>query len=287
MGNSSLVSYTIISPNKNHPRNHKIDTITIHHMAGDLSVERCGQLFQDRSRQASANYGIGSDGRIALYVDEGDRAWTSGNRANDNRAITIEVANNTNKAPWTISDEAYKSLIQLVADICKRNCIRKLMWHNDKKLIGKIDTQNMTVHRWFQSTACPGDYLMSKMGDIAKEVNAILGVDEKVYTLSDFRQDVRTILGVDTNEQAFAKTVTISKTWNRSHQLVTAIERYFSAIGYYTGEIEADWGKKPIFGAGMVEATKKYQMSVVGSTGKNVDGVLTAKAQTWKKLLLG
>lgn len=287
MSNSALVNYTLISPNKNHPRNHVIDTITIHHMAGNLSVERCGQLFQNKSRQASANYGIGTDGRIALYVDEGDRAWTSGNRANDNRAVTIEVANDMIGEPWSISDAAYKSLIALVADICKRNNIRKLMWHNDKKLIGKIDVQNMTVHRWFQSTACPGTYLMNMMGNIARDVNIALGIDENVYSIEDFRQDVRIILGASTNQEAFDKTITISTKWNRSHSLVTPLERYFAALGYYTGEIEADKGKTPIFGRGMRDATECYQSKVVGSTGKSVDGELTKKQATWRKLLLG
>ena len=287
MGNSALVNYTLISPNKNHPRNHVIDTITIHHMAGNLTVERCGQLFQDPKRQASSNYGIGTDGRIALYVDEGDRAWTSGNRANDNRAVTIEVANDMIGEPWSISEAAYKSLIALVADICKRNNIRKLMWHNDKKLIGKIDVQNMTVHRWFQSTACPGTYLMNMMGNIARDVNIALGVDERVYSIEDFRQDVRIILGASTNQEAFNKTITISNKWNRSHSLVTPLERYFSALGFFTGEIEADKGNTTIFGNGMKEATKIYQATVVGSTGKSVDGEITKKQATWKKLLLG
>ena len=105
-----------------------------------------------------------------------------------------------------------------------------------------------------------------------------------VYTSEDFRRDVRTILGVDTDIQAFNKTVTISITQNRFNALVTPLERYFRELGYYDGEIEADFGKKPCFGAGMKEATKRYQMFVVGSTGNNVDGVLTARAQTWKKL---
>ena len=108
-----------------------------------------------------------------------------------------------------------------------------------------------------------------------------------VYTNEDFRRDVRTILGVDTDIQAFNKTVTISMTQNRFNALVTPLERYFRELGYYDGEIEADFGKKPCYGRGMSEACKTYQRLIVGSTGKNVDGVLTAKAQTWKKLLLG
>lgn len=180
MSNSSLVSYTRISPNKTTPRNHKIDTITIHCMAGDLSVESCGNLFAKSSRQASSNYGIGSDGRIAMYVEEKDRSWCSSNKSNDHRAITIEVANDGGAATgWHISDKAYNALIALLVDICKRNDIKKLLWKADKSLIGKVDKQNMTVHRWFATKACPGDYLYNLHGQIAKEVNEILGVIEK------------------------------------------------------------------------------------------------------------
>lgn len=180
MSNSDLINYRCISPNRHHPRNHVIDTITIHHMAGNLSVETCGRIFQNPSREASSNYGIGTDGRIALYVPEEDRAWTSGSPSNDNRAITIEVANDSGAPNWHVSDKAMASLIDLVTDICERNGIKKLMWKNDKSLIGKVDKQNMTVHRWFQATACPGPYLMDKMGWIAEQVNARLDEEEEM-----------------------------------------------------------------------------------------------------------
>lgn len=175
MSNSTLVSYTKLSPNCNKPRNHKIDTITIHHMAGNLTVEGCGNVFAPTSRQASSNYGIGSDGRIGMYVEECNRSWCSSNGTNDHRAITIEVANDAegvkNKT-WTVSDKAMKSLIELCADICKRNGIEKLVW-SDKKddRVNHKNGCNMTVHRDFAATACPEAYMMSKMGYIAAEVN--------------------------------------------------------------------------------------------------------------------
>lgn len=173
MSNSSLVTYTKISPNKSAPRNHAIDTITIHCMAGNLSVEQCGNIFVNKNRKASSNYGIGSDGRIALYVDEKDRSWASSNSANDNRAITIEVANDGGAdTGWHVSNKAYTSLINLLVDICKRNGIKELKWKADKSLIGQVDKQNMTVHRWFAAKACPGDYLYNLHGKIASEVNA-------------------------------------------------------------------------------------------------------------------
>lgn len=176
MSNSPLVNYTQISPNKNSPRNHVIDTITIHHMAGNCDIETCGRLFADPKRGGSSNYGVGTDGRIALYVDETDRSWCSSSSANDNRAVTIEVANDGRAdTNWHVSDKAMQSLIKLVADICQRNHIKTLKWVNDKSLVGDITKQNMTVHRWFAATSCPGDYLMSKMGYIADEVNKLLG----------------------------------------------------------------------------------------------------------------
>ena len=171
--NSPLVNYTKISPNKTVNRNHKIDTITIHHMAGNLTVERCGDVFAPTSRKASSNYGIGSDGRIGMYVEEKDRSWATANESNDHRAITIEVANDNTKT-WSISDKAYRSLVALCVDICKRNGIDELKWKGDKNLIGKVEQQNMTVHRWFAATLCPGDYLYNLHDQIAKDVNAQL-----------------------------------------------------------------------------------------------------------------
>lgn len=181
MSNSKLISYTRLSPNRTSPRNHKIDTITIHCMAGNLSVESCGNVFSAPSRKASSNYGVGTDGRVALYVNEKDRSWCSSSPSNDHRAITIEVANDGDaKTGWHVSDKALKALIALCADICQRNDISSLKWKNDKSLVGDISNQNMTVHRWFANKSCPGEYLMSKMSYIADEVNKILTDTGKV-----------------------------------------------------------------------------------------------------------
>lgn len=174
MSNSPLVSYTKISPNKTSPRTHEIDTITIHCVVGQCSVETLGSIFAPTSKEASCNYAIGYDGRIALIVEEKDRSWCSSNSANDNRAITIEVASDTTH-PYAVNDTVYKSLINLLTDICQRNNIKELKWKADKSLIGQPDKQNMTVHRWFDNKACPGDYLYSRHGQIAAEVNARLG----------------------------------------------------------------------------------------------------------------
>ena len=170
MSNSSLVDYTLISPNRTSPRNHVIDTITIHCVVGQCTVEALGNVFAPESRRASSNYGIGYDGRIGMYVEEKDRSWCSGSADNDNRAITIEVACDT-YAPYAITDAAYAALIDLCTDICVRNGIDQLRWEADPDLIGQVDRQNMTVHRWMQPTSCPGETLFNLHYQIADEVN--------------------------------------------------------------------------------------------------------------------
>lgn len=173
MSNSSLVTYTDLSPNWRDRRGTKIDTITIHCMAGQCSVEVCGEIFHNRV--ASSNYGIGPDGRVALYVEEKNRSICTSSTSNDIRAITIEVASDST-SPYAVNDTAYNTLILLLVDICQRNNIPKLLWQGDKNLIGHVDKQNMTVHRWFSTKSCPGDYLYNLHSQIAEEVNSRLGI---------------------------------------------------------------------------------------------------------------
>lgn len=176
MSNSPLVDYTRISPNKNSPRNHKIDTITIHCVVGQCTVETLGNIFAPTSRQASSNYGVGTDGKIGMYVEEKDRSWCSSNAANDNRAVTIEAASDA-KHPYAVNDRAFAALLDLVTDICKRNGIKKLVWSTKKAdRVNHKNGCNMTVHRDYANKSCPGDYLYNRHGEIAAEVNRRLGV---------------------------------------------------------------------------------------------------------------
>ncbi len=175
MSNSPLVSYTKISPNKTSPRKSAIDTITIHCVVGQCSVETLGNVFAPTSRQASSNYGVGVDGRIGMYCEEKDRSWCSSNAANDHRAITIEVASDTTH-PYAVNDKAYAGMLDLVTDICKRNGIKKLVWSDNKTdRVNHRNGCNMTVHRDYANKSCPGDYLYSRMAQIASEVNKRLG----------------------------------------------------------------------------------------------------------------
>ena len=184
MSNSPLVSYTKISPNRTSPRNHKIDTVSIHCAVGQFTAKEILNLSNftkaDSKSGSSCNYAIGFDGSIGMGVEEKDRSWCTSSRSNDNRAITIEVASET-KHPYKITKKAYSALIELLVDICKRNNIDELKWKANRNLIGRPEKQNMTVHRWFANKACPGDYLYKRHGQIASEVNSKLtGVPCKV-----------------------------------------------------------------------------------------------------------
>lgn len=191
MSNSKLVDVKMLSPNMNTPRNHKIDTITIHCVVGQLTAKQIGNLFLNPNYQASSNYGVGSDNKIGLYVEEKNRSWCSSSPSNDNRAITIEVASDKTH-PYHVNDDVYEKLIELLVDICQRNNIPKLLWKADKKLIGQVDKQNMTVHRWFKNKDCPGAYLYNLHFDIAKKVNSKLQkfkVGDKVKVLNPITYD--------------------------------------------------------------------------------------------------
>ena len=185
--NSNLVDIVVKSPNHSGKRTHSIDRISPHCVVGQLSAESIGGCFTSPSRQASCNYGIGTDGRVVLCVDENNRSWCTSSNANDQRAVTIECA--SDKAdPYAFNDKVYNKLIDLCVDICKRNGKKKLLWFADKNTAlnynPKADEIVLTVHRWFAAKACPGDWLMSKMNDLTNKVNTKLGaVSSSVETL--------------------------------------------------------------------------------------------------------
>lgn len=234
MSNSHLAGYTKLSPNNSGTRTHTIDTVSVHCVVGQCSVETLGSLFAQPSRQASSNYGIGYDGRVGLYVDESKRSWCTSSVSNDQRAVTIEVASDTSH-PYKVKDAAYKTLISLLADICRRNGIRKLVWSTDKnKRMNHLDGCNMTVHRDYANKACPGDYLYGLHGQIASEVNALLA---KKYAYL-----------------------------NCEGEYVREWQEKLIARGYSCGDAGADGD----FGSGTLEAVKKFQ----SDNGLEADGVI-------------
>lgn len=164
MSNSALVTVRVPAHPSNYTkgRNTKITDITIHHMAGVLSAEQCGNIFARAGRNGSSHYGIGNGGEIGQYVDESDTAWTNSNWPSNCRSVTIETSNCATGGDWPVGDAAYNSLIKLVADIAKRNGLGTL-----------VAGQNLTWHSMFAATTCPGDYLRARIADIAAQANKI------------------------------------------------------------------------------------------------------------------
>ena len=256
MSNSPLVSYTKISPNKTSPRNKKIDTITIHCVVGQCSVETLGNIFAPTSRQASSNYGVGVDGRIGMYVEEKDRSWCSSNAANDHRAITIEVASDTTE-PYAVNDKAFAALIDLVTDICQRNGIKKLVWSTNKEdRVNHKNGCNMTVHRDYANKSCPGTYLYERHGQIADEVNKRLGSYEESTAGT-------------TDAQASSQTLTVGTEVNS-----TGTKHYTSAYKTATGKnCKAGKAKITAIAAGKAHP---YHLVAVSGKGSTVYGWVDA-----------
>lgn len=244
--NSSLATYTKISPNRSMPRNHEIDTITIHCLVAQWNAKTICDYFANSNVEASCNYGVGCDGSIGLCVEEKDRSWCTSSRSNDNRAITIEVASDMTH-PYAVTDKALNALIELIADICKRNNIKELKWKADKSLIGQVDKQNMTVHRWFANKACPGDYLYNRHSYIAEQVNKKLGVSN--------------IIGGAINNNVSVRNYLMN---GDIGQEVKTMQEGLIKLGYYCGSTGADG----YFGNDTDAALKSFQKD----NGLVVDG---------------
>lgn len=179
--NSSMAAYTRLSPNHSGQRTHSIDRITPHCVVGQLSAESICGCFTSPSRQASCNYGIGTDGKVSLCVEEKNRSWCSSSNANDQRAVTIECASDRTE-PYAMNGKVYDSLVRLCTDICRRNGKKKLLWLGDKDktlhYTPKPDEMVLTVHRWFANKSCPGNWLYAKLGDLASKVTEALGASD-------------------------------------------------------------------------------------------------------------
>lgn len=196
MSNSPLVEYVAISQNSN-ARTSPIDRVTIHHVAGVTTIKALGAVFAPGGRAGSSNYGIANDGKIGMFVEEHRRAWTSSNWKNDDRAITIEVSNSEKGGEWPVSEAAMESLIRLLVDICQRNPgIKRLNFTGD-------ETGNMTMHKWYASTACPGPYLEKRHSWIAEEVNRRL--DELENPKQEEREEIEMRINTLEEVPSYAK----------------------------------------------------------------------------------
>lgn len=312
MSNSSLISYTRLSPANNHygPRTHAIDRITPHCVVGQCTVESLGELFANPNRGATSSYGIGYDGRIALYCDESNAPGTSSSYANDNRAVTIEIASD-NYSPYAIKTAAYNSAIQLMADICKRNGKTKLVYIPDKNTAlayaQKSNEMLITLHKWFSSTICPGQYIIDHLNDMVSKVNAILGgsvkrtlreeaqymIDNGIngkarynkcvedgFSYNDVQNEIDRMLAKNssTNVEMMAKTLPTIKRGSTG-DIVSLLQTELKVMGYNVGNVDGSFGA-------MTEAALKDFQSNIRKVYQNmvVDGVCGSK--TWTRIFL-
>ena len=314
--NSSLVSYTLLSPNNSGNRTHAIDRITPHCVVGQCTVQSLGQVFYPTSRQASSNYGIGYDGKVGMYVPESKRSWCSSSGANDQRAITIEIASDTT-SPYAIKDAAYNTAIKLMADICKRNGKTKLVYIADKTTAlaysdngQKSNEMLITLHKWFASTICPGQYIINHLPDMVNKVNVILNGSSTVRTLFEEAQymidndingearkkqavadgftaekvqaEIDLMLGKDTTSTIATLAEAMPDVYSKctNTDIIKLIQTELKTMGYYTGSIDGSCG------TGTVAAIKALQTNwnkVYGNFA--VDGCFGPMC--WKRLLTG
>ena len=253
MSNSSLATYQRLTDNYD-PRRNKIDTITIHCYVGQVTAKQGCDYFYNTDREVSSNYVVGRDGSIGLSVAENHRAWTSFSPSNDHRAITIEVASDT-KPPYAVTDKAYSALIALVTDVCKRNGIKKLVWSNNKTdRINHHNGCNMTVHRDFLSTVCPGEYLYSHMFDIAAQVNKRLSTGittPATKPTTTIKIDAPSEIGGNDMTRGYFQVGDRNEGVYAYKQQLMLLKK--------KGIISQGVDNNEIFGAGTVEATKQVQ----------------------------
>lgn len=266
MSNSSLISATYKAHSNNYStgRNgRKIEKVTIHHMAGVLSAKQCGSIFQDGSRGASSNYGIGKNGEIALFVDESNTSYADANWDSNCKSVTIETSNNKTGGDWTVSDKVLSSLIKLITDIFKRNGIKKA-----------IKGKTITWHSMYSATACPGNYLRSKMDYIAEKVNEKLN---NATDTSDKEEEKKHIIDVDGKwgEDTTTKAQEVFET--TVDGIVT--DQYKCYEKENPGLISFKWLNNPSsYGSELIRAIQK-------KVGANVDGHIgpetIKKMQAW------
>lgn len=279
--NSSLVDCMVKSPNHSGTRTHKIDRITPHCVVGQLSAESIGGCFTSTSRQASCNYGIGYDGRVCLIVDEANRSWCSSSNANDQRAITIECASDAS-APYAFKDTVYKKLVQLCIDICKRNGITKVLWFGDKNKSLNYSTKSgecvLTVHRWFANKSCPGDWMYSRMGQLADEINKGLGNSggSTASTDTGSTNTSSSFPAVPFTVKVLVSDLNIRKGAGMNY---AATEKYTGKGVFTITEVKNGWGKLKS-GAGWIYLENPNYCTVQGSTATATSATTAKKSVT-------
>ena len=166
-----------------------------------------------------------------------------------------------------MNSKVYQSLINLCVDICKRNGKTKLIWFGDKsKTLNYSPKSNemvLTVHRWFANKSCPGDWLYSRLGDLATQVTKKLGGSSS--TSSGGSTTSGTLYRVQTG--AFSKKANAD-----------ALVKKLEAAGYDTYMVQVDGLYKVQTGAYSKKANADAQVKKLKADG--FDAFVTTKTGT-------
>lgn len=163
----------------------------------------------------------------------------------------------------------YNTLIKLVADVCRRNGIDRLVWSPNKAdRMEHKNGCNMTVHRDYENKACPGKYLYDRQGQIADAVNKILTGSEPATDPIKEEKTVNIELPILRNGSTGAA--------------VKALQRMLHSLEYTNINGKSLIAIDGSFGSNTEEAVKRYQKN---RGAKKPDGIVGS--WTWEKLLKG
>lgn len=275
--NSPLVEHTRLSPNYTKGRR-GINRITPHCVVGQTSIEALGVYFAKNTTRASSNYGIGKDGKIGLFVEEKNTSWCSSNSGNDTWGVTIECASDA-FYPYKFNDVVYQKLITLSIDICQRNGKKKLLWLETKERTFdylakgiKDDEAVITLHRWYDYKACPGDWLVGKLADYANRVTAALALVQPQVG----QEPVPAPPATTPTGGFFVALPTLKRgAYGDYGESVRAMQILLIGRGFSCGR----WGADGSFGGATLQALRGFQRAA----GLTVDGV--CGTNTWRRLL--
>lgn len=289
---------TNIANRKNYGSKRDTSTITylvFHYTANDGDTDESNaKYFINNTPIASAHYFVDDDSvtqsvpdnYVAYSVGGGKLKGTSGGSMysiiRNTNSISIEMCDTIKDGKHNVSDATKANALALAKSLMLKYNIDINHVYRHYDVTGKICPAYLIDNQSWINFKLELQNLLNN--SIVNNLNNIKNANQ--YTQDDFIKDVCSILKVNTAKEALEKTITISTTINKNSALVTPLERYMKALGYYTGSIEADNNKVPSFGSGMKRAIEKYQTYIVKYTNtKNIDGILTAKKNTWKKLL--
>jgi hypothetical protein len=182
-------------------------------------------------------------------------------------SISIELCDTVKDGSYNVSERTLNNAIELT-----RNLMKKY----------NIPIENVIRHFDVTGKGCPAYYVDNAKWNMVKAMifpSVSIAPTYTSYTHTDFVKEVQAAIGAKVDgiagNETLSKTITVSKTKNNRHAVVKPIQKYLASLGYDIGKIDG------VAGAKFDKAVKEYQRANTGV----IDGEITAKSSTWKKLL--